>query len=101
TGLFSLPSRMGARNALRLAGLSHGIMVGLLALLPWAEPKMGGIYWAGLAMVALILCYEHSLVRPGELKRVEMAFFWMNIAVSLGLWLVICFQLAWVRVHDG
>lgn len=101
TGLFSLPSRVGARNALCLAGLSHGIMVGLLALLPWAEPKMGGIYWAGLAMVALILCYEHSLVRPGELKRVEMAFFWMNIAVSLGLWLVICFQLAWVRVHDG
>ncbi len=100
-GLFSLPSRMGAANALRLAGFSHGIMVALLALLPLVEPKMGGIYWTGLIMVALLLCYEHSLVRPGDLRRVEFAFFWMNIGVSLGLWLVICCQLAWVRFNNG
>ncbi len=100
-GLFSLPSRLGPGLALRLAGLSHGIMVVFLALLPLVEPKMGGIYWTGLAMVALLLCFEHFLVRPGELKRIELAFFWMNIGVSLGLWLVISIQLAWHQVNPG
>ena len=92
-GLFSIPSVLGARNALRLAALSHLVMLGLLALLPWAEPKMGAIYWTGLGAVAILLGFEHTLVRPGDLKRVNLAFFWVNIAVGFGLWLVISLQL--------
>ncbi len=94
-GLFSIPSLLGARNALRLAALSHLVMLGLLALLPWAEPKMGTIYWTGLGAITLLLGLEHSLVRPGDLRRVNISFFWINIAVGFGLWAVIGLQL-WV-----
>jgi hypothetical protein len=43
--------------------------------------------------VAILLGFEHTLVRPGDLKRVNLAFFWVNITVGFGLWLVISLQL--------
>jgi len=46
---------------------------------------LGGIYFAGLLAVALLLFYEHSLVRPDDLANVNIAFFQVNIAISLGL----------------
>jgi 4-hydroxybenzoate polyprenyltransferase len=54
---------------------------------------MGAIYWTGLGAVAILLGFEHTLVRPGDLKRVNLAFFWVNITVGVGLWLVISLQL--------
>ena len=49
---------------------------------------MGWIYWAGVAAVAVLLVYEHSLVRPDDLSRVNVAFFHVNAVVSIGLFVV-------------
>jgi 4-hydroxybenzoate polyprenyltransferase len=57
----------------------------LLACLPLVYPHFGWVYWIGLAAVAVLLVYEHSLVRPDDLSRVNAAFFNVNAVVSLGL----------------
>jgi 4-hydroxybenzoate polyprenyltransferase len=84
SGLHSIPSRLGVRNALRLAALCHAGMVGALVGLGLAYP-LGRIYALGVASAAALLLYEHALVRPDDLTRVNRAFFHVNIAISLGL----------------
>ncbi len=84
-GLRSLPARLGIRGSLRLAAISHAVAVVLLALLPLFYPPFGVIYWVGVAAVAVLLVYEHSLVRPDDLDRVNVAFFNVNAVISLGL----------------
>jgi 4-hydroxybenzoate polyprenyltransferase len=85
TGLRSVPARLGVARALRLATACHFGMVLLLAALPWVFPPLGWIYGLGVAAVALLLIYEHSLVRPDDLDRVNVAFFNVNAVVSIGL----------------
>jgi 4-hydroxybenzoate polyprenyltransferase len=87
-GLHSVPVRMGVAGALRLASVCHFGMVVLLAALPWAYPNLGWIYISGVAAVGVLLAYEHWLVRPDDLTRVNVAFFQVNAVVSLGLFLV-------------
>jgi 4-hydroxybenzoate polyprenyltransferase len=87
-GLHSVPARLGVARALRLAALCHVGMVILLALLPWIYPHFGWIYIAGVAAVAVLLAYEHYLVRPDDLTRVNAAFFQVNAVVSIGLFVV-------------
>lgn len=86
-GLHSLPSRLGVRNALRLAAFSHAVMVLALIALGLAMP-MGAIYWAGVGASAILLAVEHALVRPDNLARVNVAFFQVNVAISVGLLVV-------------
>jgi 4-hydroxybenzoate polyprenyltransferase len=88
TGLRSVPARLGAAAALRLAAACHLGMILLLVLLPVVFPPLGWIYWCGVAAVAILLAYEHSLVRPDDLTRVNVAFFNVNAVVSIGLFLV-------------
>ncbi len=88
TGLRSVPARLGVARALRLATACHFGMVLLLAALPWVFPPLGWIYGLGVAAVALLLIYEHSLVRPDDLDRVNVAFFNVNAVVSIGLFVV-------------
>ena len=83
-GLFSIPSRIGVPNALRLAALFHGAMVVALVVLGLTYP-LGGIYGVGIAGIAALLVYEHALVRPDDLSRVNLAFFHVNIVISIGL----------------
>jgi 4-hydroxybenzoate polyprenyltransferase len=66
-----------------VARLLHAAAVGLLAALYWLTP-LHAVYLAGVAGVALLLVYEHSLVRPDDLSRVDAAFFAANGWVSLG-----------------
>ncbi len=87
-GLHSVPARLGVPGALRLAALCHLGMIVLLALLPVVYPSLGWIYGTGIVAVALLLLYEHWLVRPDDLTRVNMAFFQVNAVVSIGLFLV-------------
>lgn len=82
--LHSIPGRVGVRNALRLAALSHVVMVGFLIGLGLSVP-MGPVYYAGVAVIASLLVYEHAIVRPDDLSRVNLAFFQINVIVSLGL----------------
>jgi 4-hydroxybenzoate polyprenyltransferase len=95
TGLHSLPARLGARRALRLAAVCHFAMIGLLAALPWLCPQLGlgWIYGCGVAVTGALLIYEHSLVRPDDLARVNAAFFNVNAVVSLGLLAVVTLDL--------
>jgi 4-hydroxybenzoate polyprenyltransferase len=86
--LHSIPVRLGIAGALRLAAACHFATIVLLACLPLAYPPLGGIWWAGVAAVAGLLIYEHGLVRPDDLARVNTAFFNVNAVISLGLLLV-------------
>ena len=83
--LHSVPARLGATGALRLAAACHLAMLGLLVALRWAFPLFGKVYLAGVGGIAVLLIYEHWLVRPGDLSRVNRAFFHVNAVVSLGL----------------
>jgi 4-hydroxybenzoate polyprenyltransferase len=81
-GLHSWAVRFGERGAFAGARLLH---LGTIALLAAAGVGLGGdlAYWAGVAAVALLLGYEHSLIRPGDLRRLDAAFFTINGIVSL------------------
>ncbi len=93
--LHSIPATFGVRAGLRIALLCHLLMLILLVVLYWAAaPSLGGIYLAGVAAVALLLGYEHWLVRPDDLSRVNRAFFQVNGIIGVGLFLVVVVQLA-------
>ena len=95
-GLFSVPARLGVPAALRVAMLCHAVMFVLLAgLAPVAG--LGLIYQLGLGIIGLLLVYEHWLVRPDDLTRVNDAFFYVNVIISLGLFFLILADLAWPR----
>jgi 4-hydroxybenzoate polyprenyltransferase len=88
SGLHSVPARFGVSGALRLAAACHLVTVLALAALPFVFPALGWVYYAGLATVSLLLIYEHCLVRPDDLSRVNAAFFHVNAVISLGLLVV-------------
>ena len=95
--LRSIPSWLGVRRSLRLAAVSHAVTVAALVGLGLVYP-MGLIYFVGVAAVAGLLIYEHALVRPEDLSRVNLAFFQVNIAISIGL-LVVGVADLWARSH--
>lgn len=86
--LRSIPARFGVARSLRLAALCHAATVGLMAVLPFAYPAFGLLYWGAVVVVAGLLVYEHALVRPDDLMRVNIAFFNVNAVISLGLFAV-------------
>jgi 4-hydroxybenzoate polyprenyltransferase len=81
-GLRSAVVRLGERRAILLAKLLHGITVPALALFGWGA-GFGAWYFVGLVVAAGILAYEHRLVRPGDLTRLDAAFFTMNGVMSV------------------
>lgn len=83
-GLHSVPARLGVKGALRLAAACHAVMVVTLIALGVAYP-LGVVFFVGVAAVAILLGYEHAIVRPDDLTRVNVAFFQVNIAISMGL----------------
>jgi 4-hydroxybenzoate polyprenyltransferase len=85
-GLRSAVVRLGERRAILLAKLLHGVTVPALALFGWGA-GFGGWYFAGLAVAAAILAWEHQLVRPGDLSRLDAAFFTMNGVMSVTVFL--------------
>ena len=87
TGLKSIPARLGAAGALRLAALCHAVMLVFLFILPLTFP-LGWIYRIGVLAIAGLLLYEHLLVRPDDLKRVNLAFFHVNSMISIGLFVL-------------
>lgn len=92
--LRSVPAALGVPASLRLAMLCHALMVVLLVALYFvASAYLGWIYLTGVILVAALLCYEHWLVRPDDLTRVNQAFFQVNGVVSVGLFLVVLLQL--------
>lgn len=81
-GLRSIPVRFGVPGALRIARAFHAAMVLLLASLPVVFP-LGAWYLAGVAAVAALLAYEHSLLAPNDLSKLDIAFFNVNGTISV------------------
>ena len=86
--LHSVPARLGVAGALRLAAVCHLGTVAGLFILAWVFPAFGWIYLAAVAAIAALLIYEHSLVRPDDLSRVNRAFFNVNAVISVGLFVM-------------
>jgi len=87
-GLQSIAVRFGERGAFGAARAFH---LGTVALLVAAGLGLdvGVLYWLGVAAVAALLAYEHSLVRPGDLRRLDTAFFTMNGVISVAFFLFV------------
>ena len=81
-GLHSIPKKFGIARALLVARLMHIAMVALLAWLAWSF-QLPWPAWAGIAVVAALLAYEHSLVKPNDLSKMNAAFFTVNGYISL------------------
>jgi 4-hydroxybenzoate polyprenyltransferase len=84
-GLFSVPARFGVVGALWISAVLHGLMLGLLALLPRLYPGLGLGFWAGWAGCVALIGWQHWVVRPGDLSRLNAAFFTANGALSVWL----------------
>jgi 4-hydroxybenzoate polyprenyltransferase len=82
-GLHSIPARLGVPRALTLAAGLHVVTLAILATLPLVVPQLGAVYWGTLVAIAALLVWEHSLVRPDDLSRVNQAFFTANAAIGL------------------
>jgi 4-hydroxybenzoate polyprenyltransferase len=82
-GLHSIPVRFGVAGALRFSGLFHICTVVFLAAVGLSA-QMGVIYWLGFVIIAIILFWEHRLVTPTDLSRINRAFFDFNAYVSIG-----------------
>ena len=93
-GLHSVPARFGVPAALALARVNHALTALALAFLGWLA-ALGWPYWVGWAAVVALLAWEHALVSPRDLSRLDMAFFNVNgyiavlvlAAVVAALWL--------------
>jgi 4-hydroxybenzoate polyprenyltransferase len=81
-GLHSIATRFGVRGAFAGARLSHLATIACLVAAGLGL-SVGAFYWVGVAVVALLLLYEHSLVRPDDLRRLDAAFFTMNGVISV------------------
>ena len=81
-GLFSVPKKFGIANALVIA---RGMHIGVIALLGWLAFSFGLPWpaWAGIAVVASLLGYEHSLVKADDLSKLDAAFFTVNGYISM------------------
>jgi 4-hydroxybenzoate polyprenyltransferase len=85
-GLRSAVVRLGESRAILLAKLLHGVTIPALAVFGYGA-GFGPWYYAGLVVAAVILAYEHQLVRPGDLSRLDAAFFTMNGVMSVTVFL--------------
>jgi 4-hydroxybenzoate polyprenyltransferase len=81
-GLYSFPKRFGIARSLAMARVMHAVMIGLLAWLAWSF-HLAWPAWVGIAVVAALLAYEHSLVSEDDLSRMNAAFFTVNGYISL------------------
>ncbi|MCA9041193.1 MAG: putative 4-hydroxybenzoate polyprenyltransferase [Planctomycetaceae bacterium] len=84
SALSSIPAYFGIPTALKIAALSHFCMlITLLAF--WHFANLGPLFLGGIVVIALLLLYEHWLVKPSDLTRVNIAFFNINALISVGL----------------
>ena len=81
-GLHSIVTRFGVAGAFLGARVAHLATVACLVAAGLGLP-VGALYWLGVAAVASLLAYEHSLVRPSDLRRLDTAFFTMNGVISV------------------
>lgn len=81
-GLRSIPAVLGIAGALRVSIALHVVTLVALAALPWVT-QLGWAYALGVALIGVVLAYEHHIVKPDDLSRIDKAFFDLNGYVSL------------------
>jgi 4-hydroxybenzoate polyprenyltransferase len=81
-GLHSIPVRFGTAAALWLSSIFHVLTIGFLALVG-ITARLGIIYWIGFGAVAVVLFWEHRIVAPNDLSRINRAFFDFNAYMSI------------------
>ena len=87
-GLFSVPAAFGMERAFWIARAMHLGVVALMPLLARAF-GLGPVAWVGMALVAALLAYEHSIVSPSDLRRMNAAFFTLNGIISVVFFLAV------------
>jgi 4-hydroxybenzoate polyprenyltransferase len=94
-GVRSVPARYGVAAALRLSTVAHVVTFGLFV---WfgALVELGWLWWVGLGLTAIAFVYEHAIVRPDDLSKVNRAFFTANGFVGIALFVFALLDL-WVR----
>jgi 4-hydroxybenzoate polyprenyltransferase len=95
-GLHSIPARFGTAQALRLSSALHVVTLVTLVLFAW-RAHLGWGFDSALVLTAALLYWQHRLVSPGDLSRVDATFFTLNGWVSVGLFLgtVLDLELGW------
>jgi len=98
-GLNSVPAKFGVAGALKISAGCHVVMLILLACLPLFAKSVGfgWLFWAALVLVAVLVIRQHSMVKPGDLDRVNQAFFDMNATISVALLVVGVIDCYWVN----
>lgn len=87
-GLYSIPAWLGAKFALRWAAASHLLAFLCFVLLGWVAPaelELSWLYFGTAGLIGILLTYQHMLVRPDDLSRVNIAFFNVNAVISIGV----------------
>jgi len=101
-GLKSLPALIGVPRAFLLA---RGLHIIMLALMVWLTElfMMGAIAWVGITIVAVLLLYEHLIISPSDLRRMNAAFFTMNGLISVVFFTFVAADIllrSWLRNHS-
>jgi len=91
-GLHSIPAALGRKAALRISRAAHLLAVGLFFGFG-VESGLGAFYHVGVGVVAVVLLFEHRVISPADMSRVNLAFFTMNGVVSLLMLLCTVFDL--------
>jgi 4-hydroxybenzoate polyprenyltransferase len=107
-GLHSIPAALGERGAIAVSRGLHAVTLLSLALVGvgayQGDAAASVLYWAGVLVVAMLLAYEHSLVKAGDLSKLDAAFFTMNGIISLllfGFVLAGRLYVAWTALPHG
>jgi 4-hydroxybenzoate polyprenyltransferase len=95
-GLRSVPAALGVHRAFSVAHLMHGAMLLLLAWLLHLF-HLGPIAWWGLVLVTALLLYEHSIVSPKDMRRMNAAFFTLNGIISVLFFGAVALAVMWRR----
>ncbi len=88
-GLKSIPVKFGIERSLRFARALHSVTLLSLLSLGFADSRLGFIYFLGLFIMACFLFYEHSLIKPDDLSKINRAFFTVNGYVSIAFFLTV------------
>ncbi|MBV9109068.1 MAG: UbiA family prenyltransferase, partial [Gemmatimonadetes bacterium] len=88
-GLHSVPAALGPAGALLVSRTLHALSAACFAALGFLDPDVGTLYFFGVAIIAVMLVYEQSLVRKDDFSRIDAAFFNVNGAISVVFFLIV------------
>ncbi|WP_207494166.1 UbiA-like polyprenyltransferase [Aridibaculum aurantiacum] len=92
--LHSIPARLGKKNALRVSELLH-VFSGLIVIAAGWLGEFGWLYWIGVVVFCGMLIYQHSIVKPHDLRRVNLAFMTANGIASVVFAVFVIADLLW------